>query len=48
MPADGQGFQRHRNRPRPTDLHDAGDPAALGQLAHLRVPVGRLGVVDDF
>ena len=48
MSPDDQGFQRHRDRPRPADLNDAVDTAAIGQLAHLRVPTGCLGVVDHF
>jgi hypothetical protein len=40
----GQGLQRHRNRARPADLDDAIDAAAIGQLARLLVPIGRLAV----
>ena len=46
MPANRQGLQRHCDRPRPADLDDTIDAEAIGQLAHLRVPIGRLGVVD--
>src|SRR5437868_11896855 len=41
-----QSLQRHSDRPRPADLDGTIDAAAIGQLAHLRVPIGRLGVVD--
>jgi hypothetical protein len=44
MSTHGQSLQRHRNRARPADLDDAIDTAAIGQLAHLCVPIGRLGV----
>src|SRR5712672_3897733 len=46
MSADGQGLQRFRDRPRSADLDDAIDAAAIGQLAHLPIPIRRLGVVD--
>src|ERR1700720_1447584 len=45
MSAHGQGLQRFRDRSRPTDLDDAIDAAAIGQLARLHVPIRRLGVV---
>jgi hypothetical protein len=48
MSANGQGLQRHRDRPRPADLDDAIDTAAIGQLTRLLVPIGRIGVVDHF
>jgi len=41
-----QGLQRHCDGSRPADLDNTIDAAAVGQLAHLRVPIGRLSVVD--
>jgi hypothetical protein len=41
VPAFAQGPQRHRDRPRPADLDDAVDAAAIGQLTRLRVPIRR-------
>src|SRR6516165_4109700 len=48
MPADGQGLQRHRDRPRPANLDDAIDTAVAGELTRFLVPIRRLGVVDNF
>src|SRR6516165_8969252 len=46
MSADGQGLQRHRDRPRPANLDNAIDATAIGQFTRLLVPIGRLDVVD--
>ena len=46
MSPHSQRLQRHRDRPRPADLDDAIDAAAIGQLTRLRVPIRRFDVVD--